>query len=202
MGLGDHIAAVPEPFTYKQNESNQPSAVVELAGADGPLGLWLVSTLLVAPQEFTHAGRTWRIVLRARRAYQPFSLTLLKFSHDRYPGTEIPKNFSSRLRLTTPDARATREVLISMNNPLRHGGLTFYQAGFENNDRTSILQVVRNPSWMFPYIACSLMTLGLILQFGLHLAGFVRRRRQPAGAQTAPASAPAPARRPPLPQSA
>ena len=64
-----------------------------------------------------------------------------------------------------------------MNNPLRYAGLTFYQAGFENNDTTTILQVVRNPAWSMPYVACTLMTLGLILQFGFHLVAFVRKRQ-------------------------
>jgi hypothetical protein len=175
-GLGEQITAVPQPVTHKPKETNAPAAIVELVGSDGPLGLWLVATELAEPQQFTHAGRTWRIALRVKRAYQPFSITLLKFSHDRYAGTEIPKNFSSRLRLASPDPRDNREVLILMNHPLRHGGLTFYQAGFADNDRVSILQVVRNPSWLFPYIACSLMTLGLVMQFGLHLFGFFRQR--------------------------
>ena len=68
-----------------------------------------------------------------------------------------------------------------MNNPLRYAGLTFYQASFEpGNDKVTILQVVRNPSWLLPYIACSLMTFGLLLQFGIHLVGFVQKRRGPA----------------------
>jgi hypothetical protein len=116
--------------------------------------------------------------LRVQRAYYPSSLTLINFTHDRYAGTEIPKNFSSSLRLTTPEGRDDREVLIRMNEPLRYAGLTFYQAGFENDDLTSILQVVRNPSWLIPYIACALMTLGLTLQFGMHLVGFIGRRRK------------------------
>ena len=37
--------------------------------------------------------------MRFQRRYLPFSLTLIKFSHDIYPGTDIPKNFSSRVRL-------------------------------------------------------------------------------------------------------
>lgn len=63
-----------------------------------------------------------------------------------------------------------------MNNPLRYSGLTFYQAGFDNNDRTSVLQVVKNPSWLIPYISCLLMTLGLIWQFGAHLRVYIRKR--------------------------
>jgi hypothetical protein len=176
-GVGGHVTAVPQPVTYRSNERNVPAAIVEITGTAGSLGTWLVSSELAMPQEFQHENRTWRIALRVRRFYQPFSLTLLKFSHDRYAGTEIPKNFSSRLRLTTPDGAEDREVLVYMNNPLRQSGVTFYQAGFQDDDRTTILQVVRNPAWSLPYVACSLMTLGLTVQFGFHLVGFVRRRR-------------------------
>lgn len=181
-GAGTQLVAKPLPITYKQDERNVPSAFIELIGPDGSLGTWLVSVLLVEPRRFEFGGRSWRIALRFARHYRPFSLTLLKFSHDRYAGTDIPKNFSSRVRLNTPDGQDDREVLIYMNNPLRYAGLTFYQAGFDNNDRTSVLQVVRNPSWQLPYIACAIMTFGLLLQFGLHLGGFIRHRRQPAAA--------------------
>jgi len=177
QGVGPQVVATLQPLTYKQDERNIPSAYVELTGSDGVLGTWLVSPFLDEPQRFEAGGRTWKIALRFARHYQPYSLTLLKFSHDRYAGTEIPKNFSSRIRLTTPDGRDDREVLIYMNNPLRYGGLTFYQAGFQNNDLTTVLQVVRNPSWLMPYIACGVMTLGLVFQFGFHLVGFVGKRR-------------------------
>jgi hypothetical protein len=41
----------------------------------------------------------------------------------------------------------------------------------------SVLQVVRNPGWTIPYIACVLMSLGLTWQFGRQLLGFIARRR-------------------------
>ena len=67
-----------------------------------------------------------------------------------------------------------------MNNPLRYAGYTFYQASFEpGNDKVTILQVVRNPSWLIPYVACSVMTLGLLWQFSIHLLGFIAKRRRP-----------------------
>ncbi|HNC24972.1 MAG TPA: cytochrome c biogenesis protein ResB [Opitutaceae bacterium] len=177
QGAGTSVVATQRPLTYKENERNIPSAFVELVGPEGSLGTWLVSVALEDSQVFTAAGRTWKMALRFARHYKPYSLTLLKFSHDRYAGTEIPKNFSSRIRLTTPDGKDDREVLIYMNNPLRYAGLTFYQAGFENNDTTTVLQVVRNPSWLIPYIACGVITFGLLLQFGIHLVGFVTKRR-------------------------
>ncbi|MFA5058649.1 MAG: cytochrome c biogenesis protein ResB [Opitutaceae bacterium] len=176
QGFGPQLVALAQPVTYKPNEQNLPTAFLELAGPDGRIGTWLVSTLLTESQSLTCQGHTYELRLRPTRFYHPFSLSLIKFSHDRYPGTDIPKNFSSRVRLQTPDSRVDREVLIYMNNPLRFGGLTFYQAGFENNDRTTVLQVVRNPSWLLPYVSCVLMGLGLVIQFGIHLTGFIRRR--------------------------
>lgn len=184
MGDGTDLLAQPAPVTYKPDEANWPTAYVELSGPEGVLGVWLVSTILEQPQGFLYQGRTWQLALRARRDYLPFTLTLDKFTHDIYPGTDIPKNFASTIRLRGDDGVADRSVLISMNNPLRYGGYAFYQAGYANNDRTSVLQAVRNPSWLIPYWSCGLIALGLVLQFGLSLLGFFRRRsaaRAPAG---------------------
>ena len=179
--IGAKLVIIPMSITYKQNERNLPTAVVELIGpANASLGTWLVSSMLVQPQAFEYAGRTFRMALRPTRAYKPYSLTLLKFSHDRYMGTQIPKNFASRVRLHSADGSTDRETLIYMNNPLRYDGLTFYQAGFDNNDTTTILQVVRNPSWLLPYIACIMMGLGLSIQFGIHLFAFANKRRKTA----------------------
>ncbi len=174
-GIGPQVALIPLPLTYKPNERNAPAANIELIGPEGSLGTWLVSPLLGMPQTLTYQGRTWEITLRFKRFYRPFALTLLKFTHEKYAGTEIPKNFASRVRLKADDTHEDREVLIYMNNPLRYAGLTFYQASFEG-DHTTILQVVRNPSWVLPYVSCILMALGLLTQFGIHLVGFIRRR--------------------------
>jgi len=163
------------------------SAVVEILpspgdGGEAPrsLGTWLVSDALAAPQGFECDGRRWTIQLRPRRYYLPYSITLRKFTHERYPGTEIPKNFSSDVILNDPDEGEPRKVLIYMNHPLRHAGQTFYQSGLDANGTISILQVVSNPSVLAPYVACVIVGLGLLVQFSFHLVRFARRqgRRQ------------------------
>jgi len=179
QGMGPHVAATPLDVTYREDERNMPSAFVELVGPDGSLGTWVVSTLLGMPQKFSYAGRDWKLIMRPERRYQPFSITLEKFSHDIFPGTGIDRNFSSRVRINLPDGGASREVLIYMNNPLRYAGLTYYQQSFANNDRTTILEVVRNPSWLVPYIACGAIALGLVVQFMIHLVAFAGKRRRP-----------------------
>src|SRR5581483_4325971 len=185
-GVGLNLLALPAPITYRDDERNLPAAVIELVAPDRSIGTWLVSAHpLMVPQHFEYGGRSWKIALRFTRAYYPFALTLQKFSHDVYAGTDIPKNFSARVQIATPGGRDDRDVLIYMNNPLRYAGLTFYQASFEKgNDHLTILQVVRNPSWLMPYIACAMMAGGLLIQFLIHLVAFARRRRalEPAAA--------------------
>jgi hypothetical protein len=42
---------------------------------------------------------------------------------------------------------------------------------------SSVLQVVRNPSWLTPYIGCALVAAGLVTQFMFHLVGFIAKRK-------------------------
>jgi cytochrome c biogenesis protein ResB len=119
------------------------------------------------------------------RIHHPFSLTLLKATHTVYAGTDIPKDFRSRVQLKNPQTGENREVEISMNHPLRYGGYTFYQyqmdAGqmAEQAGRTpsSVLQAVRNPSWLTPYLGCAMVGAGLLTQFLFHLVGFISKRK-------------------------
>jgi hypothetical protein len=178
-GVGTRVLVEPLPRATGVDQRDVASAVLEIrsGGAEtASLGTWLVSDALGVQQRFSYGGRTWQLALRPVRYYQPFSLTLQKFSHDLYPGTQIPKNFSSRITLHDPDRTVQRDVLIYMNHPLRYRGQTFYQAGFEKGDTATVLQVVRNPSFLAPYVACLIVALGLLIQFGYHLVGFYRRR--------------------------
>lgn len=120
-------------------------------------------------------GNGWRMALRYQRLYQPYQIYLEEFHHDVYPGTEIPKNFSSRVRVL-PDEGESREVVIYMNNPLRYEKQTFYQSGTLKADTGTVLQVVHNPGAEMPYIACVLVCLGMLVHFSLHLSSFLKRR--------------------------
>lgn len=177
-GLGTNLSFRPRPPVTVDDEANTAVAVVEPVSADGTShGVFLLSNALGAPQGFLHEGRPWRLSLRPRRYYLPFSLHLKDFRHDVYPGTDIPKNFSSLVRLIDPARGDDRDVLIYMNSPLRHDGLTFYQASFGKEDTLSVLQVVRNPGWTLPYLACALTALGLLWHFGVMLGGAVKGAR-------------------------
>jgi hypothetical protein len=174
-GVGANLSVSEAPIVTSDDAQNAAAALVEpVAGGEG-LGTYWVSNALGAPQGFAREGRTWRLVLRPRRYYLPFSVTLKEFKHDIYPGTDIPKNFSSLVRLNDPSAGEDRDALIYMNHPLRYGGKTFYQASFGQGDQLSVFQVVRNPGWLIPYLSCVLVALGMILHFGVKLAASLKK---------------------------
>ena len=208
----------PVPETHEMDKKNIPTAFIELVGADGKsLGTWAVSdwvgepamaasaafswssqfgqelsqriyTQFSKPQTVEAGGRKFTFELRPLRYYQPFTVKLLKTTHEVYLGTAtaanpegIPKNFKSRVLVDHP-TNGKREVDIYMNSPLRYAGLTFFQyqmgsADVAANRGSSVLQVVKNPSWLTPYVGCGLVALGLLVQFGIHLTGFIRKQK-------------------------
>jgi hypothetical protein len=177
QGLGPKATVEERPRITEMDRRDVPSAVIEILTPQGSLGTWLVSEFITGAQEFTSNNRTYQLTLRPRRHYKPFSIQLLKFSHDVYAGTDTPKNFSSRVLLQRPATGEKREVLIYMNSPLRYAGETFYQQSFDTDDGGTILQVVHNPSWLTPYFAVVLVGAGLLVQFATHLFGFTFKRK-------------------------
>ena len=176
LPIGPMAVAVQLDKTYNQNERNLPAADFSIFQKDQLIGTWRLAAGFPRPINFQAGNKNYQAVLRPKRFYKPFAIKLVQFRHDRYAGTEIAKSFSSRIRLLDPSRHEDRESLIFMNNPLRYRGFTFYQAGFDNNDQTTVLQVAQNPSWLVPYISCALIVAGLLVQFGMHLVSFVKRR--------------------------
>ena len=194
-GVGARLSFVEIPTTAAMDDENKPSALIEVSSNEGVLGEWIVSTwltkpfwsgklreelpdaaaILNEPQSFRYQNREYQLALRPIRYYTDYAIGLIDFSHDLYKGTVKAKNFSSRIHLTNPRTAEDRDILIYMNNPLRYAGVTYYQGSFEAGDKVSILHVVRNPAWLTPYLSCTLVGAGLLVQFLSHLVAFARR---------------------------
>jgi hypothetical protein len=94
-----------------------------------------------------------------------FDLKLLKFNMDKYQGTERAASYQSLV-----DVPGVGETLISMNEPLKHNGLTFYQASFQTDPNTgqpnaSILSVNYDPGRWIKYLGSLILSLGVIWLF-------------------------------------
>jgi hypothetical protein len=184
-GFFKDLWVVPRPLEKDNDRRDIPAVVVELIGQKGSLGKFLLSTGLGRPERISNGDKPYLMAYRIAREYYPFSLTLLKATHEQYKGTQTPKNFASRVRVEYPEKSEARETVIYMNNPLRYAGLTFFQyqmmAGEAAESRgatpTSTFEVVHNPGWLTPYLSCIMVAAGLIIQFMTHLVGFVTKRK-------------------------
>ncbi len=176
-GAASSLAAVPVPVATGVDGQtvNVPSTYVTLYQGERRLGSYLLSVYLDAPQVVVVDGRAYLLTLRFTRTYKPYSLHLIDFRHDKFTGTQMARNFSSEVRLVDEGRNVDRDVLIYMNHPLRHAGETFYQASFLSGDSGTVLQVVENPGWLIPYVSSTVITLGMLIHFGVRL--MPRRRR-------------------------
>ena len=179
------IVPIRQQETFRADEMNFRSAVVELRAKDAPekaLGEWLASSFFdiaeYRPQGFKHNEKSYRIEIRRKRYYYDFYVQLLDFRFLRYPGTDRPKDFSSDVEIKTP-GEPPRKSRIYMNHPLSLEGNTFFQAGFDSvTEKQTRLQVVYNPGSILPYVGVSLVGLGLTVQFLYHLFAFASKRRK------------------------
>jgi hypothetical protein len=154
-------------------------------GTDQALDTYLLSVLYALlpnqPDEKVQVAgddRTFRMSLRFKRVYKPYTVFLQKFNSDYYPGTSIPKNYSSEI-LFSDSSHGVKNmpVTIRMNSPLRYQGETFFQADWTRDGRKgTVLQVVRNPGWLLPYVSCALVAVGLLLHFGMYLVTFIQQQ--------------------------
>jgi hypothetical protein len=133
------------------------------------------------PQTIAAEGKSFKVYLRSRREYltspsgNPYSIKLLDFVHEKYEGTQMPKDFASQIMLVNEGDKVDRELRIWMNNPLRYARRTFYQSGYLPDDSGTVLQVVRNDTWMIPYLSCMIVFVGMTAQFLQSLGRYLRR---------------------------
>lgn len=122
-------------------------------------------------------GRRFTIGYFSRRIALPFGLRLRKFAIDRYQGTSNPSEFSSVVDVEGGKDPSIREHLISMNEPLKYGGFTFYQTSYvdaQPRPTVSIFSVNQDPGRWLKYLGCFLLVAGSIWLFAMK---YVKRRK-------------------------
>ena len=143
------------------SERNIPGMILKVSHQDSDerLLLWGGSAVY---QRISIKGSDFLVNVRPKRSYLPFSLRLNEFQKIDYQATDTPKAFISKVDLITQNGASP--FVIEMNQPLRTAGYTFFQASFTEDESTSVFQVVKNPSWLIPYISSILISIGLLVQ--------------------------------------
>ncbi|MCB9012792.1 MAG: cytochrome c biogenesis protein CcsA [Bacteroidales bacterium] len=94
----------------------------------------------------------------------PFSLRLEDFFLERYPGSNSPSWFESKVTLFDPVKKISEPHRIFMNNVLIYQGYRFYQSSYDNDEHGTILSVNKDfwGTWV-SYIGYLLMGLGMAM---------------------------------------
>jgi ResB-like family len=164
------------PAAYIALKDKQTGAVIDT---------YLVQFFWV-PQTVKFGDKTYEIALRPKRSYRDFSVFLEKADFKTYPGTNIPKDYSSYVQIFDKDGQKVRTARIYMNHPMYFNNETYFQSSMEVERRPLItgLQVVRNPANLFiggwritlPVVALTMVGVGMLVHFGILLIQFLQRR--------------------------
>ncbi|MCC9599704.1 cytochrome c biogenesis protein CcsA [Stieleria sp. JC731] len=195
MGL-QYVAVDVRQRGGAESEQNMASAYIELLDKESgePLGTHLVSqylsdSRLIDPIKFpiddfdevTVGETTYKLGMKYGREVKPYWVHLEDVQRRNYSGTETPRDYSSYVRIIDPETGEDRRERVWMNNPLRYRGETFFQSSYiplAGGKEMTGLQVVRNSGWLIPYVACSIMALGMLAHFTGVLKRFVGRRER------------------------
>ena len=155
--------------------------IVEVSGASAESdGTWILFENMRAQQHLTIDGQQYGFSLRALQYPLVFSIELKDFKKEVHPGTPMARAYSSAVTLLDGELRLPQ--LISMNEPLRYKGYTFFQSSFRQDDKTetTVLAVVKNYGRTFPYISSIVICIGLLLHIFIMLPRLIAKVRTPA----------------------
>lgn len=150
----ENVRYVPNGYFTEMTTS---AAKFSYAGQDYWVGL-------NAPLRIFGKDRAIIVVYGNRQIPLRFGLSLEAFRMDKYQGTNRPATYESDV--TTPDRR---KITISMNEPLKYDGYTFYQSSYQMNERgeptISVLSVNKDPGRWVKYLGSMLIVLGSVILF-------------------------------------
>ncbi|MBT4921864.1 MAG: hypothetical protein HON23_02495 [Rickettsiales bacterium] len=113
--------------------------------------------------------KNYLIEIRKIQTTLPFNIFLNDFSKESYPGTDKARNYKSYITIKEQDL--SWQAVISMNQPLRYKGYSFYQSSYidANGTEFTVLAVVNNIGRLFPYISTIIIALGILAHLVQHL---------------------------------
>lgn len=164
----------------KEGELNSPGCYARAVFPDGTKGeVFLLAVPppgyvqgVYAPQVIEADGRRFAIRLAKETIPVPFPIQLDDAIAEYFPNSSKPKAFMSKIQRIEDEAIP---VEISMNEPMREGGFTFFQRTMSGGPQSqamaeySGLEVVSNPADKWPEYSLYVVTLGLFIHFVMKL---------------------------------
>ena len=169
----DEDGPVVDGFFLREAEYNKDNELANMAGCYATvkdkegneiqeLILWMGNP---SPVSFVHNEQRYLVTLTMEIWPMPFEVELHKSVGEYYPGTRKASTFESTITKVANDQR--EDYKIFMNNPMRHGGFTLFQANWSDTGGKpfSGFAIVTNPSDKWPEYSLYVATVGLLIHF-------------------------------------
>jgi hypothetical protein len=91
----------------------------------------------------------------------PFSIKLVKFDLERYPGSNSPASYASDVILQDSEQGINEPFRIYMNHVLDHRGYRFFQSSYDQDEKGTVLSVNNDPGTLPTYIGYLMLTIGI-----------------------------------------
>jgi ABC-type transport system involved in cytochrome c biogenesis permease subunit len=91
----------------------------------------------------------------------PFSLKLVDFQLERYPGSNSPSSYASEVILIDKQEGIEMPFRIYMNHILEHKNYRFFQSSYDRDEKGTVLSVNHDPGTLPTYIGYLLMGIGM-----------------------------------------
>ncbi|MBL8012563.1 MAG: cytochrome c biogenesis protein ResB [Candidatus Omnitrophica bacterium] len=160
------IALLQPKEAVLEREKNIAGGLFEVHVPDGSTVSLLLYGADTRPTPVKIKGKNYYFILQHKKYPLPLTLQLLDFRAQFHPGTETAKSYESTVKITHDGA--SREVVISMNNPLTYKDYTFFQASYALDafgNEYSTFAVVKNAGRFLPYVSSLMTFLGLGIHF-------------------------------------
>jgi hypothetical protein len=162
-----------------ENSENTPGIKLS-ANCSGDSSLILLYGRETLPTKILFSDHKYYFSLRRKRLPLPLSIKLLNFRVKKYPNSNIVKSYESTVFIET-DGGVGRDVIISMNKPLRFDDYTFFQSSYyidkKNGREYSIFAVVKNSGRLLPYFSSGIIFLGMLIHFMMMMIKHSKKSR-------------------------
>ncbi len=160
---------VPNPIqTGKKNSSVQNVYVfnIKYSGKEKKIVLHRSAGMYHYPRSFLIDSTEFMLNYGPIIINLPFTIKLESFILERYPGSESPSSYISKVKVIDKKRKLKKPFRIYMNNVLDYRGYRFFQSSYDNDEKGTILSVNHDyAGTSVTYAGYALLALGMIITF-------------------------------------
>ncbi|GHV06756.1 cytochrome c biogenesis protein [Campylobacterota bacterium] len=163
--LREHFSAASRQIVEATTKTGVSAVVLEAShkGETREVALLGGGGMTGQSAEIELAGRPFVLNYGSAAIELPFSLKLDRFLLERYPGSQSPSSYESRVTLI--DGDISEQHRIYMNNILVHKGFRFYQSSYDRDEEGTVLSVSNDPGVWITYLGYTILSLGFFAAF-------------------------------------